>query len=107
MNIILNNSVQNHAVWQKGAGQVNSAKERDKTDRPQGQGSDGARDIKETFDIRNSSQRSIESKQHGCEIKNAKEAEDSLEDVIGLINSESERAHQVHHLNPENLIHLL
>ncbi|MBW1802863.1 MAG: hypothetical protein JRJ85_19285 [Deltaproteobacteria bacterium] len=107
MSVSVNHSVQNQHVWQRELEQVNSAKERVKTDRMEGHGAESDGDIKETVDIRVSSQRPMESKQDGREISDAEEAKNSVEDIVGLINSESESAHQAHNLNPGSLLNLL
>ena len=105
MSIAINNSVQNITASPKETEQPNLVKERAKTEKLQGYDSGIAKD---TVEVQNSSRRSIESNQDGHEINNGDEAQKSVEEVIGLINSENGKSsmEEVHNLNPGNLVDL-
>ena len=106
MSTIINNPVQNLSVMQKEFEQPNSEKQRAKTENSQDYDSDIGKD---TVEIQDSSRRSIESNQDSNEIKGADEAQKSVEEVVGLINSESNKlqGEQVHKLDPGSIVDLL
>ncbi|MBL7180925.1 MAG: hypothetical protein ABIK98_02145 [Pseudomonadota bacterium] len=106
MSTTINNSVQNLSVIQKEFEQPNLEKQRVKTEKSQDYNSDIAKD---TVEIQNSSRGSIKSSQDSNEIKDAEEAQKTVEDVVRLINSESDKlqGEQIHKLDPGSIVDLL
>ncbi len=102
----INNPVQNHNVWQK---KTEQSKQRVESEKSQEQDSGAPQDTKDTVEIQSSSGRSIESHQETNQIRNSDEAEQTVEETIGLISSQSEKTSmdQVHDLNPGSLIDIL
>jgi hypothetical protein len=105
----IDNSVQNPIMSQMGPVQANSAKEQAKTEKPPDYDSNIAHEAKDTVEIQNSSQRSVESKKDSREISDGDEAQRAVEEVVGLINSEGGKssAEQAHKLNSGGIVDLL
>ena len=106
MSTTISNSAQNLSVIKKEFEQPNLEKQRAKTEKSQDYDSGIAKD---TVEILNLSRGSIESSQDSNEIKDPDEAQKSVHEVVGLINSESGKSsvEQAHNLDPGNIIDLL
>ena len=109
MSTTISNSIQNLSVMQKEFEQPNLEKQRAKTEKSQDYDSGTAKNTEDTAEIQSSSQRLIESNQDNNEIKDADEAQKSVEEVVELINSESDKlqGEQVHKLDPGSMVDLL
>lgn len=109
MSTTISNSIQNLSVMQEEFEQPNLEKQRAKTEKSQDYDSGAAKNTEDTVEIQSSSQRLIESNQDSNEIKDADEAQKSVEEAVGLINSESDKLQvdQVHKLDPGSIVDLL
>lgn len=109
MSTTISNSAQNLSVIQKEFEQPNLENQRAKAEKFQDYDSGTAKNTEDTVEIQSSSQHSIESKQDSNEIKDTDEAQKSVEEVVGLINSESDKleGEQVHKLDPGSIVYLL
>ncbi|GMQ79734.1 MAG: hypothetical protein BMS9Abin03_167 [Thermodesulfobacteriota bacterium] len=106
MSTTISNSVQNLSVIQEEFEQPNLEKQRVKTEKSQDYDSDIAKD---TVEIQNSSRGSIESSQDSNEIKDVDEAQKTEEEVVELIDSESDKLQgdQVYKLYQGSIVDLL
>jgi len=109
MSTIISNSVQNFSVTQKEFEQTNIERQRVKAEKSQDYDSGTAKNTEDTAKIENSSRRSIEGYQGSSEIKDEEEARKSVEETVGLINSESNKLEvdQIHKLDPVSIVDLL
>ena len=108
MDTTINNAVQNQ-VWPKEIAQSDSTKKQSKTEKAQDGDSAVAKEKKDAVEIQNASRRSTESTQNSKEITNPEEVQKSVEEVVGLIQSENGNINsdQVHDLNPGSVIDIL
>ena len=109
MSTSINNPVQNHQVWQKEAERSNTAKQPSNTEKSREHDSAAAREAGDRVDIQDAARHAMESNRDTKEIRNADEAQKSVEEVVGLIQSEtgSSNAEKVHDLNPGTVIDIL
>ncbi len=109
MSTTMSNSVQNLSVIQKEFEQPNLEKQQASTEKSQDYDSGTAKNTEDTVEIQSSSRHLIESNPDSNEIKNADEAQKSVEEVVGLINSESDKlqGEQVHKLDPGRIADVL
>ena len=109
MNSIINSTGQNLSVWQKKTEQANLPNQDAKAKQTQNEDSGIAQDSKDRVEIRNESPRSAVTEQKGNEIMDGDEAQQSVEKVVELFNTETGKSSvdQVHNLNPGSLIDVL
>ena len=110
MDSTINSPIQDLNVQQKKPEQPGLAKRGDKTGKPQRDDADISIDTIDTVEIQSSSRQSIEFKDDSNEIRDVEEAQNTKDEVIGLINNtEGEKSpdEQVHSLNTGRLIDLL
>ena len=109
MTTITNNPVQDLRAWQKETQPSPSAKERAQDEALQAQSSDGAREAADTVEIQNAARYANELAPTGDDIKTSDEAQRSVNEVIRLMDSETEKSsgEDLHDISPGQLVDLL
>jgi hypothetical protein len=111
MNAAINNPIESLNVWKKEAEQPRFEKQRTKTDNSRVGDSGTTSDPKDVLEVHNPLSHLVESNQASGQIsiQDVDEAQKLLKEVVGLINSESEKsgAEEVFNLNRRNLVALL
>lgn len=109
MNTIISNSVQNFSVTQKEFEQTNIDRQQVKAEKSQDYDSGSGQNTEDTVKIESSSRRSTEGYQGSSEIRDAEEAQKSVEETVRLIDSESNKLQmdQAHKLDPGSIVDLL